>query len=185
MKKLRGVGLLVTSRQVLNEPFLAVKLEALSQEDSEVLLEDELKATLPKEALEFIYGKASGNPLFTLEYVRFLARQGNLSNDGKIWHWRKPEKEQMPVVVEALLEQAIMQAKTIPMHRYVLESKALLPLEASHDLWQKVARVNPQELQNTIQELSQQGIFKEHHFAHPLFREVVLKTLSPERRQDL
>ena len=185
VKKLRGVGLLVTSRQVLNEPFLAVKLEALSQEDSEVLLEDELKAVLPKEALEFIYNKAAGNPLFTLEYVRFLARAGHLWNDGKIWHWRKPEQERMPVVVEALIEQMLEQVKTVDMQRYVLETKALLPLEASLELWEKVARVTSQELSETIQDLSRQGIFKENHFAHPLFREVARNTLAKDRRQHL
>jgi MalT-like TPR region len=185
VQKLKGVGLLVTSRQLPSEPFMAVKLGALAREDSDRLLETELKATLPKEGLEFIYSKASGNPLFTLEYVRFLARAGHLWNDGKNWHWRKPERDQMPVVVEALLEQMIEQAKTLPMHRYVLESKALLPLDAPDELWEKVARVTTQELHTALSELSTQGVFKENGFAHPLVREVTLKTLSSERRQHL
>jgi tetratricopeptide (TPR) repeat protein len=185
VQKLKGVGLLVTSRQMPSEPFMSVKLESLSKEDSDKLLESELKAILPKEGLEFIYSKASGNPLFTLEYMRFLARAGHLWNDGKSWHWRKPEKDTLPAVVEVLLEQMIMQAKTVPIHRYVLETKALLPLDASDDLWAKVARVTTQELHTALGELSTQGVFKENGFAHPLVREVTLKTLSSDRRQHL
>jgi tetratricopeptide (TPR) repeat protein len=48
-----------------------------------------------------------------------------------------------------------------------------------------VARVNEETLQTTITELSQQGIFKSNDFAHPLFQEVTLKTLTPERKQHL
>jgi predicted ATPase len=71
VQKLKGVGLLVTSRQEFGQPFRPIKLEPLSKEASDKLLETELNATLPKEALEFIYSKAAGNPLFTLEYLRF------------------------------------------------------------------------------------------------------------------
>jgi tetratricopeptide (TPR) repeat protein len=185
VQKLKGVGLLVTSRQEPVGPFRAIRLGSLSREASDNLLEAELKAILPKEALEFIYSKAAGNPLFTLEYLRFLARQGHLWNDGKTWHWRKPAQEQMPVVVEALLEQMILQAKTVLIQSYVLESKALLPLDASNELWEKVARVNTEELIITTKSLNQQSIFKDKSFAHPLFKEVTLKTLSPERKQNL
>jgi tetratricopeptide (TPR) repeat protein len=185
IKKLKGVCLLVSSRQLPSEPFMAVKLESLTKEASDKLLEQELSATLPEESLQFIFSKAAGNPLFTLEYLRFLSRQGNLWNDGKSWYWRKPEQDRMPVVVEALLEQLIEQAKKIPLQAYVLEAKALLPLEASAELWQKAARVNANELKTTLQDLSRQGIFKSQQFAHPLFREVTLKTISLERKHHL
>jgi tetratricopeptide (TPR) repeat protein len=185
IKKLKGVCLLISSRQLPSEPFRAVKLESLTKEASDKLLEQELSSTLPKEGLEFIYSKAAGNPLFTLEYLRFLTRQGNLWNDGRVWHWRKPEQDRMPVVVEALLEQMIEGAKQVPMQAYVLEAKALLPFGASTELWEKVARVSSDELTATLQELSKQGIFKKDDFAHPLFKEVTLKTLSTERKQNL
>ena len=183
--RIKGVGLVVTSRKEPPEPFTAIKLESLSQQEADQLLEHDLKASLPNEALEFIYSKAAGNPLYTLEYLRYLTRQGFLWNDGKSWHWRKPEQSVMPVTVEALIEQLLTQAKTEPLQRYVLETKAFLPLDSSYDTWQKVARVSEQELQVTITELSQRGIFKNNTFAHPLFREVTLKTLSSERKCNL
>jgi hypothetical protein len=182
---IKGVGLIVTSRREPPEPFTNIKLEPLSGEEADRLLETDLKATLPKEALVWIYGKAAGNPLYTLEYLRYLTRQGFLWNDGKHWHWRKPEHHTMPVTVEALIEHLISQATTEPLQRYVLETRAFLPIGASDELWSKVARVSEEELQKAQTELSQQGIFKEREFAHPLFREVSLKTLSYERKQNL
>jgi hypothetical protein len=183
--RIKGVGLVVTSRKEPPEPFASIKLEPLLQQDADKLLEQELKTPLPKEALTWLYDKAAGNPLYTLEYLRYLTKQGFLWNDGKHWHWRKPEHTVMPVTVEALIEQFLIQAKAEPLHRYVLETKALLPLDASNDVWLKIARVNEQDLQTAITELSQQGVFKDNDFAHPLFREVTLKTLSAERKQHL
>ncbi len=183
--RIKGIGLVVTSRKEPPEPFTVLKLGPLSQPDADQLLEAELKASLPKEALEFIYSKAAGNPLYTLEYLRYLTRQGFLWNDGKLWHWRKPLNDAMPVTVEALIEELLDRAKAEPLQRYVLESKALLPLDSSRDVWQKIARVNEEELQTAIGELSQQGVFKNDTFAHPLFREVTLKTMGKERKRHL
>lgn len=181
----KGVGLVVTSCKEPLDPFTTFKLEPLSRQESDRLLEVELRASLPKEASEFIYSKATGNPLYTLEYLRYLTRQGFLWNDGCIWYWRKPEGSVMPATVEALIEQLINRAKAEPLQTYVLETKAFLPLNSSDEVWQKIARVNTQELLTAKTELSQQGIFKEHDFAHPLFREVTLNNLSPERKQHL
>jgi tetratricopeptide (TPR) repeat protein len=180
----KGVGLVVTSRKEPLGPFTALKLEPLSKQETNTLLETELKATLPEEAKAFIYDKAAGNPLYTLEYLRFLTRQGFLWNDGRVWHWRKPKNDALPATVEALIEQLLSRAKTEPLHRHVLESKAFLPLHAGDELWSKIARVNQQELQAAATELARQGIFRESNFAHPLFREVTLNTLTSERKQN-
>jgi tetratricopeptide (TPR) repeat protein len=185
VQRIKGVGLIVTSRTEQPEPFVTVRLEPLTPESSRLLLEQELTATLPGEAPLWIYSKAAGNPLYTLEYLRYLTRQGFLWSDGKSWHWRKPEGQFMPVTVEALIEQLLVQAKTEPLQRYVLESKALLPLNASDELWCKVARVNTQELETAVTALSHQGVFQEKGFAHPLFREVALKTMGVARKRDL
>jgi hypothetical protein len=119
--RIKGVALVVTSRREPPEPFEAIKLEPLSQQEADKLLETELKTPLPKEALKWIYDKAAGNPLYSLEYLRHLTRQGFLWSDGKNWHWRKPEHDIMPVTVEALIEQLLNQVKTEPLQRYVLE----------------------------------------------------------------
>ena len=169
VQKVKGAALMVTSRREPPAPFLGLELESLSQAETQVLLETELKSNLPKEALQWIYDKAAGNPLYSLEYLRFLSRQGFLWSNGKTWHWRRPENNLMPVTVEALIEQLLVQARAEPLQRYVLESKAFLPLDSGDELLQKVARVNKDELQLALTGLSQQGIFKDKGFAHPLF----------------
>jgi tetratricopeptide (TPR) repeat protein len=185
IQRTKGVGLLVTSRKEPPEPFYSVRLEPLLEQVSEELLARELTATLPKEASQWIYSKAAGNPLYTLEYLRYLARQGYLWNDGKVWRWRKPEQTFMPVTVEALIEQQLTRAKTSALNSYVLEARAFLPLEVSDDVWMKVARVSRDELQTVIQDLQQRSIFRDNNFIHPLYKEVTLQTLKQPRRQHL
>jgi tetratricopeptide (TPR) repeat protein len=185
VSRVKGIGLVVTSRREPLDPFTVLKLEPLSQQESDTLLETELRANLPKEATTFIYAKAAGNPLYTLEYLRYLTRQGFLWNDGKQWYWREPEGSVMPVTVEALIEHLLEQAKTQPLQRYVLETRAFLPLNIGSEVWAKVARVTDQDLQTAVTELAQQSIFKESEFAHPLFREVAYRTLTLERKQNL
>jgi tetratricopeptide (TPR) repeat protein len=182
IQRSKGVGLVVTSRSEPPDPFEKLRLEPLSKKQSDTLLESEVSATLPKEALEFIYSKAVGNPLYTLEYLRFLSRQGFLWNDGKRWHWRKPEKNVMPITVEVLIELAL---STIQEEKLttVLQSKAFLPLDASDDLWQKVTGLSEGELEAAKLDLERRGIFSNGSFVHPLYREVVFQALATPRRQ--
>jgi tetratricopeptide (TPR) repeat protein len=183
VQRTKGVGFLVTSRKEPPEPFSVVRLEPLSKQASDELLTQELTATLPKEASQWIYSKAAGNPLYTLEYLRYLARQGYLWNDGKNWRWRQPGQGFMPITIEALIEQQLTQAKTSAINSYVLESRAFLPLEVTDEVWMKVARINQEELQAAIRELQQESIFRDDTFIHPLYKEVTLQTLKQPRRQ--
>jgi tetratricopeptide (TPR) repeat protein len=185
IKSSKGVGLLVTSRTEPLAPFTPVRLGSLSEKEANEVLASELTADVPNEASQWIYSKAAGNPLYTLEYLRYLARQGYLWNDGKTWRWRKPEDSFMPVTVEALIEQQLARAKTSVLNFYVLESRAFLPLEITNEVWLKVARVTGAELQTAIRELQQEGIFRDNEFIHPLYREVTLQTLKQPRRQHL
>ncbi|WP_036219657.1 hypothetical protein, partial [Calidithermus chliarophilus] len=74
-------------------------------EASTALLQGQAGGALPPEACEWIYQRAQGNPLFTLEYFRHLGRLGHLWSDGHRWRWRAPEGEPMPTSVEALIVQ--------------------------------------------------------------------------------
>ena len=182
---LTGRGLVVTSRRALPEPFTPVQLLPLSEDASRALLERTLGAEPPLEATRWIYGRAAGNPLYTLEYLRYLTRQGLLWSDGKHWHWRVPPQGAMPTTVEALIERLVKQAKVEPQYSAVLEAKALLPRDTKAEVWSQVAGVTQPELRAALKEFSQQGLFHGEAFAHPLFREVTLKTVAPERKRHL
>ncbi len=180
---IKGVGLIVSSRTVPPEPFVAMSLEALNQDQSNTLLEKEMAAHLPSEALEWIYDKALGNPLYTLEYLRYLSRQGILWNDGKHWHWRKPESLLIPVTVEALIELLLTEVLTHPSLERVLQTKAYLPLDINDTISATMSGLPLAELELIKLELMRQGIFDNHSFAHPLYREIIRKKLpKPQQR---
>jgi tetratricopeptide (TPR) repeat protein len=181
--RLKGVALVVTSRSEPPEPFENIRLEKLDFEAVKSLLETEARSILPLEALEWIHGRAAGNPLFTLEFFRFLTRQGFVWTDGQKWRWRKPEQDAMPVTVEALLEQTLRDAANTPELEAVLGAKAVLGLECSDELWAEVAGFAPEVMQEAKLAFERKGVFWGDKFAHPLYAEIITRKLTSVERQ--
>jgi len=181
----RGVGLIFTTRVQPGAELEAIRLSPLSREDSDRLLCDEAGATVPPEALGWVFERARGNPLFTLEFFRFLARRGFLWNDGQRWRWRAPEGEVLPATVEALIERVLERAMERPARGDVLEAKALLGREVPESLWVQVSGLEPDALREALRDLEREGVLAGAEFAHPLFREVVWRNLNSEHRQTL
>jgi len=159
-------------------------LEGLSAAEARALLERKVGATLPEAATDWVYRHAAGNPLFTLEYLRYLARQGYLWNDAQRWRWRAPPKGTIPTTVEALIERLITQVPPGP-PRDLLEATALLPADAPATLRSEVAGLSEEALETARVALERCGLFRAESFAHPLFREVTLRSLLASRRREL
>ena len=185
IKRNKGVGLLVSSRTEPPEVFKPIRLSGLPKEESDLLLQNELKTILPAQAMQWIYEQASGNPLYSLEYLRFLVRQGNLWNDGNNWNWRKPQNSILPSTVEALIELALSKASQDPTLKALLQSKAYLPPEASLALLEAVSTLDQRTLELANEQLRRQGIFATNGFVHPLYREISLQALPQEQRSVL
>ncbi|MCS7069273.1 MAG: tetratricopeptide repeat protein [Meiothermus sp.] len=181
----KGTALLVTSRVRPPEPFTAFRMEPLDAESIRRLLEAEAGATLPPEALGWIHTQAAGNPLFTLEFFRHLARRGFLWNDGRQWRWRAPAGSDVPHSVEALIERLIQEATARPELKDALEARAILPSEVSDALWVEVAGLSHEALSRAVLEFQRRGLLRGEQFAHPLFRELSLSLVSPARRGEL
>ena len=181
----RGVALLVTGRTEPPTPFEAVRLEPLNQENAGILLEAEVGTSLPQEALEWIYRHALGNPLFTIEYLCYLARQGFLWSDGNRWRWRQPPQGTVPITIEALIERVLHQVSANPTVRAALAARALLPRETDESLWARVTGVSAEELSKVQAQLEEQGVLQSGDFSHPLYREVVARSLSPHERREI
>ncbi len=190
----RGAALMVSSRVPPPESWakdaLTVPLERLSKSASAALLEAEAGATLPAEALAWVYGRACGNPLFTLEYFRLLARQGHLWNSGDHWRWRAPQGQisgsgPLPVTVEALIEHGLSDPQGSAPAEALLDALAMLP-DSVHDAQlTAVTGLRAAELQAAQAELHRRRVLFQGRFAHPLYREVALRRLAPSRRQAL
>ena len=168
----------------------SLRLLPLDLPHSTALLEAEVGAVLPPEASAWIFSKAAGNPLFTLEFFRHLARQGLLWNDTKRWHWREPPSDAMPLTVEALIEQLLFDPSDSPESRLALQARALLEIRIPQlmldsDIWAQVAGLDLPELELAELYLRRRGILNTSGFVHPLFREVTFKQLSGADRAAL
>jgi tetratricopeptide (TPR) repeat protein len=183
----RGVGLIVTSRTQPPEGFEIVRLEPLERGESDGLLEEEAGARLPAEALAWIFEHARGNSLFTLEFFRFLARHGFVWNDGQRWHWRVPERQVIPITVEATIERTITEACVDTATRAALNARAYLEglepnLKLEPAVWAHVAGLEPDALERAERNLRAWGVLNQSAFVHPLFREVPVKGLNARDR---
>jgi tetratricopeptide (TPR) repeat protein len=183
--RLKGLALIVTSRTLPPEPFETLRLEKLDFEAVKTLLETEARSGLPFEALEWIHGRAAGNPLFTLEFFRFLARQGFVWSDGREWRWRKPEQDVMPATVEALLEQTLKNAINTPELEAVLGAKALLGLGCSDEIWAEVTGLQLGEFGSAKNKLQRNGVLFDDEFMHPLYQEMSFKNIPKTRLTEL
>ena len=184
----RGMALIATSRIELPEPFETLTLEALSSEASVALLEHEVGSGLPRQATAWIEAKAAGNPLFTLEFFRSLARRGFVWSDGSHWHWRVPDRDVLPTTVEAMIERSITEACSDAATRTALEARAYLEslepnLKPEPSVWAQVAGLELEVLEQAEQHLRVRGVLNESGFVHPLFREVPFNAMSSRDRK--
>jgi tetratricopeptide (TPR) repeat protein len=150
------------------------------------LLRQELKAEPPTDGLEWVFGRTRGNPLFTLEFVRYLRRQGFFWSDGEYWHWRQAPDEYLPVTVETILTRFIADHVTASDARLALQARTVLPveLESLEVIWAKVTQLQADAFGVAKEMLERAGIIKDGAFTHPLLREIVSRTLSVEAKTE-
>ncbi len=179
--KTKGVALLLTSRVDLPEPIMALHVPRLEISAVKDLIATQLNGQIPVEALAFIETRAGGNPLFVLEFLRFLTRQGFLRSDGQDWHWREPENGFVPVTLDALIGQWLMKSSLDVQTQLMLETRAVLPESLEADtvlqIWQAVSSLPEFEFNLAKTILIQKGLLFETGFVHPLVREIVLREL--------
>ncbi|MGY2893836.1 AAA family ATPase [Deinococcus sp. UYEF24] len=183
--QMRGVALLASSRTEPPPGFEVLCPERLDHRRVQAMLEAEVNAELPPAALDWIFERSAGNPLYTLEYFRLLARQGLLWSDGRAWRWRRPPDDLMPLSVEALIERKLRDAAPEGPVRTVLGALALCPPGREAAL-EAVSGLELTDTQNACRRLTAQGVLTSGvrpDFAHPLYREVTLKTLPAADRQ--
>jgi tetratricopeptide (TPR) repeat protein len=187
VSSIKGAALVVTSRRVVPAGFSGFQLKPLEPDQSRALLEQACGAVLPSESLDYIFLRAQGNPLFTLEFLKYLTRQGFLWFDGRFWHWRAPAADVVPVTIEALIEQMIAGLQGSLEVRAVLEARAVLPTQMLEPqaLWFELSNLSPQTFASTLELLEKEGLLRHGDFAHPLMLEVVQNGISAVRRTEL
>lgn len=182
----RGVGLLVTSRTELPPPFLSHRLEPLLEIETATVLETELRGPVPRDALAWVLTRTRGNPLFALEFLRYLRRQGHLWSDGQRWHWRAPAGDFVPITVEAVIAQFVADLRLTPEARVALGARSVLPTELNpqrlESIWATVAGLSREDLTRAIGELECCGVLDGQRIAHPLIAETIARELPNSQR---
>ena len=79
----------------------------------------------PRAAVKWLHARTGGNPLFLLEVLRQLSKDGSLWNDGSTWQWREPRRQTLSETVEALIWEQL-QSFLHPSARAALEARAYL-----------------------------------------------------------
>ncbi|WP_146009405.1 AAA family ATPase [Deinococcus planocerae] len=181
----RGVGLVVGSRQRPPEVFRSARLPPLDREESARLLEGQARPPLPPEGLGWVYDRARGNPLFTLEFWRYLTRQGHFWSDGQHWHWRAPPGTTTPASVEAIIAQTLTGLGDDELLGTLRVRAVLGEAGADETLWARVADLPPDELLRVRGRLEAHGLLRGVHFAHPLFEEVARAETPPGTRRQI
>lgn len=178
-----GVALLVTSLTPLPAPFENHRLEPMGWEEGQDFLQAQVGEPLPPEALEWIYLRSAGNPLFMREYRRHLTVQGYLWHGGRFWRWREPPAGRSPTTLSDLARQVVGQALRTPMLQRALGARACLGEVPSDELWAWVAGLSPEALRIARQSLEAWGLLEGSAFTHPLYQETCLELLSPAQQQ--
>lgn len=181
----RGVGMVVTSRAPTPEPFTPHHLVPLDQDASQRLLVAEAGYELPRQAVDWITQRAAGNPLYTLEYLRYLSRLGHLWNDGQMWRWRAPLDGFIPTSVEALVGQRLVQAQADPGDGTVLAALSYVGSDTADTLLAAMTGQTESRLRERIVRLGQAGVLNGREFAHPLFRELSAKLATHSTIRDM
>jgi tetratricopeptide (TPR) repeat protein len=185
VRRTPGVGLLATSRTDPGAPFERVRAEPLSRHEVHELLVAALGADPPAEAAAWIADRSGGNPLFALEYLRYLGRQGHLWSDGRSWHWRRPGPDAPPPTVEALIEHFLAGALVGDDIAAVAAARALLPAGADDELGALAAGLEPAAWRSADRELARRGVVANGAFVHPLYREAAARLVPAARRREV
>ena len=174
----RGIGIITSGYIEPLEGFEPYRLEPLTAAETAQLIDTEAQGALPIAAHTWVYERSQGNPLFSLEYFRYLTRLGHLWSDGQRWRWRPPANEFMPTSIEALIVQLLHNATNSSEVQITLAAKALLPSDTLDHLWAEITELKPKEFQAARAQLESQGILIANKFAHSLMQEVAQRELS-------
>jgi tetratricopeptide (TPR) repeat protein len=180
-----GIGLLATSRQPPPSGFVPDPLPALTLAETARMLADEAGSTISPEAVAWIHARTLGNPLFSLEYYRYLRQRGNLWHGGRSWHWREPEAPHIPASVEFLISEFVTRLGLDETARTFMQVKALLPLDATDATVAGVLGMNEAAVVEAKHTLVQHSVLRGDSFAHPLYREVLNESIVGTKRRRL
>lgn len=143
---------------------------------------------LPRELVEEVAAKSSGNPLFIEEHLRSLVDAGAVEvRDQTVAFRRSVAEVEVPKTLRGLVSAEI--ARLTQAQRTLLQVASVLGPRWSEELLAETSAIPPSELIETLRSLVARGSLAvfggEYAFAHEMRREVVYESLALETRREL
>jgi DNA-binding CsgD family transcriptional regulator/transcriptional regulator with XRE-family HTH domain/tetratricopeptide (TPR) repeat protein len=179
-------------------PFLArearaerVRLRPLDEADVRAAVAGRYGMNSPdrNRLVDFLHGRAEGNPLYLWEILRALEDELLLRLEGEQWLLGDLSQFSPPALIRALIENRVARLGDEP-HR-LLQVAAVLGQQVPLDLWQTVSGANDETLLETLEASVEAQILTdlpEHsavRFSHALVREVLYAGLVSLRRRSM
>ncbi len=131
--------------------------------------------------------RSEGNPFFIREILHLLEDEGVLIRESNGWHLGDIRQPAVPAILQSMMERRLLPLD--PEVRRLLEFAAVIGTEISVRLWQVVAEVTDEQLDQTILAAAEAGILTESsrdgylYFVHALMGEALLQRLPISLRQ--
>ncbi|MEZ4523448.1 MAG: AAA family ATPase [Thermomicrobiales bacterium] len=139
--------------------------------------------------VSYLYGRAEGNPLFTLELLRDLESSRHLRPDVDDWIIDDIESLPVPTFLRHLIQERLARLPDEIASRLAIA--AVIGHEVPLELWGDISEMSKAELLNTLERAAGAGLVaalpdgQSLRFSHPLFREALYETTLPPRRAEL
>jgi serine/threonine protein kinase/tetratricopeptide (TPR) repeat protein len=168
-----------------------ISLGPLSDEETRALVALRLSSSeqsLPRELVEDVAAKSSGNPLFIEEHLRSLVDAGAVEVRDNVVAFRRVVAEvEVPKTLRGLVSAEL--ARLSQPQRTVLQVASVLGPRWPRELLAETAGVPIAELEATLRSLLDRGslvrVGEEYSFAHEMRRDVVYESLALEARREM
>jgi serine/threonine protein kinase/tetratricopeptide (TPR) repeat protein len=168
-----------------------IALNSLTDEETRSLVALRLnvaETSLPRELVEEVAAKSSGNPLFIEEHLRSLVDAGAVEVRENVVAFRRTVAEvEVPKTLRGLVSAEL--ARLAQPQRTLLQVASVLGPRWSRDLLAESAAQPLSLLDETLRSLVERGALvrsgDEFAFAHEMRREVVYDSLALEARREL
>jgi DNA-binding CsgD family transcriptional regulator/transcriptional regulator with XRE-family HTH domain/tetratricopeptide (TPR) repeat protein len=168
-----------------------VKLRPLDESDVRAAVAGRYRMSEPDRhrLIDFLQGRAEGNPLYLWETLRTLEDELLLRPEGEQWLLGDLTQFSPPALIRALIENRMARIGDEP--RRLLQVAAVLGQQVPLDLWQAVSGASEEALLETLETSVEAHVLTDLpersavRFSHALVREVLYAGLVSLRRRSM
>ncbi len=171
-----------------------ISLSSLAETGVHALAREHLHSEfLPDNLSAWLYARAEGHPLHTLELLRFLQDGGALQDLGISWIFEAPKGKAIPKNLNAILTARVANAKRDTRAWKALAALSVLERECRLTDWAKLCGQTETNLLELANRLEYLGLVREnlvagqtvYAVAHPLYPPLVRAQLEPNELENL